>query len=180
MKIYVRHRPRSIALADEDYALVIRYAENASTVTNSKEPPTPKCIIEFARRADIKLEEQYGLLSDIEHDGCLGLIEINSDIFVCLISSSEQVAFPRQGEVVNLIHAVEFYCVNRSVWDYIILDENGMIKEQNLGLAGTAIDYVPRTHIGTEHPCSSIRKLLMSKSFYYSSDFDLATVLQYR
>ena len=95
MKIYVRHRPRSIALADNEYALVIRYAEKASAPTNAREPPTPKCIIEFARRADIKLDEQYGLLSDIEHAGCLGLIEINSDIFVCLISSSEQVAFPR-------------------------------------------------------------------------------------
>lgn len=179
MKIYVRHRPRSIALANDEYALVIRYAEKASNPPGAKSPTPPKCIIEFAKRADINFS-QYGLLSDIDHKGCLGLIEIQGDVFVCLISSAEVVATPRPGEDVELIHAVECYCINRSDYDYAILDENGMIREQNLGLAGTADDYTPRAHIGYDHPCASIRKLLMSRSFYYSSTFDLATVLQYR
>lgn len=179
MKIFVRHHPRSIALANDEYALVIRYAEKASHPNGSKEPPTPKCIIEFTKRESINFD-QYRLLSDIEHQGCLGLIEVNSDVFVCLISNSDVVASPRPGETINLIHGVEFYCINRSEWDYVLLDENGLVREQNLAMAGTAIDYVPRIHVGTDHPCASIRKLLMSRSFYYSSNFDLATVLQYR
>lgn len=177
MKIYVRHQPRSIALANEDYALVFRCADksNANSDTDLR-----KCLLEFTPRSALDFTK-YRLLSDIEHKGCLGLIEVNSDVFVCLISGSEVVASPRHGETINLIHGVEFYCVNRSDWDYAILDENGLVREQNLSLAGTASDYVPRFHIGAEHSCASIRKLLTTpRTFYYSSNFDLATVLQYR
>lgn len=175
MKIYVRHSPRSIALANDDYALVIRYADRS----HSKDS-LHKCLLEFTQRSSIDFDK-YRLLSDIEHKGCLGLIEINSDVFVCLISGSEVVASPRYGETVNLIHGVEFYCVNRADWDYALLDENGLVREQNMALAGTAIEYVPRIHIGTEHSCASIRKLLTTpRTFYYSSNFDLATVLQHR
>lgn len=180
MKIYVRHSPRSIALANDQFALVFRYAEKRSNFNNPKDSTSQKCLLEFTNRASIDFDK-YRLLSDIEHKGCLGLIEINSDVFVCLISGSEVVANPRDGETVNLIHGVEFYCVNRSDWDYVSLDENGLVRDQNMGLAGSAIDYIPRAHIGTEHSCASIRKLLTTpRTFYYSSNFDLATVLEYR
>lgn len=185
MKIYVRHNPRSIALANDEYALVIRHSDQRSNFNpQSKESPSQKCLLEFTPRASLDFDK-YRLLSDIEHKGCLGLIEIPSqdrpDVYVCLISGSEVVAHPREGETVNLIHGVEFYCINRSDWDYVVLDETGLVREQNVGLAGSSIEYVPRINVGTEHPCASIRKLLTTpRTFYYSSNFDLATVLEYR
>jgi hypothetical protein len=40
--------------------------------------------------------------------GCLGLISIGRDIFLCVITSAKEVAQVRPGEVVSRILGVEF------------------------------------------------------------------------
>lgn len=91
------------------------------------------------------------------------------------------VARPRPGETVNKINGIEFYSVNSNAWDFLTLDMNGYAIDYNISLAGNSpIDSSSRNHMGIEHPCASIRKLLSNGSFYYSSNFDVATVLQYR
>jgi inositol-1,4,5-trisphosphate 5-phosphatase len=45
---------------------------------------------------------------------------------------------------------------------------------------GYPIDAVTGKTEFVEHPCASIRKLLSNGSFYYSSDFDLTSVIQSR
>lgn len=195
MKVYFNRRPRSLALVQGDYVLIIRYAgsERRPSTTQpgysgSNQPQdnttttkgAPKCIIEFVKLETINFDEQYRLLSPHECQGCLGLIEINADVYVCVITKGAEVAQPRPGETINRIYSVEFYSVNSNEWDFVNLDSNGYAVDQNVGLASAAADSLNRLHMGAEHPCASIRKLLSNGSFYYSSNFDLATVLQYR
>ncbi|VVT46486.1 uncharacterized protein SAPINGB_P001237 [Magnusiomyces paraingens] len=189
MKVYYNRRPRSLALVQGDNILIIR-GSSRRNVPNQQgsgsggnnapaDQSPPKCIIEFAKRDSIKFD-QYRLLSPHECQGCLGLIEINYDVYLCVITKGAEVAQPRPGETVNRIYSVEFYCVNNNDWDFVTLDANGYAIDQNIGLASAATDSLNRLHIGSEHPCASIRKLLSNGSFYYSSNFDVATVLQYR
>lgn len=196
MKVYVNRRPRSVALVQGEHVLIIRYAENASRRQSNRKDSSsaegyhqddnsdpsgpPKCIIEFAKRDSINFDAQYRALSPFECYGCLGLIEINMDVFLCVITKGAEVARPRPGETVNRIYSVDFHCVNRGDWDFANLDPNGYIIDYNVGLAGPTSDSLARLHVGTEHPCANIRKLLSNGSFYYSSNFDVATVLQYR
>lgn len=185
MQVYVNRHPRSLALTEGDYVLIIRYAvANVRSGDHNDEKSPPKCIIEFVDRAAIDFS-QYRLLSPRECHGCLGLIEVKNkdkdskDVYLCVITKGAEVARPRPGETVNRIYSVEFYCVNRGDWDFVTLDPNGYAIEQNIALAG-ASDPLPKIHVGAEHPCANLRKLLSNGSFYYSTNFDLATTLQYR
>lgn len=178
MKVYVNRTTRSLALVEKDSALLIRHAQNSNNDTSLA---SPKCIIEFVKRDTLALESKYQLLSPYECQGCLGLIEIDSEIYVCVITKDVLVARPRASETVNKINSVEFYSVTSDAWDYLTLDANGNAIDYNASFAGSSsMDYRSRSNIGLEHPCASIRKLLSNGSFYYSSDFDVATVLQYR
>lgn len=198
MKVYVNRVPRSLALVERDWVLIIRYAQNASLrrpsqgINDSNDDPdsshyngsangSPKCIIEFVKRDSINFDSRYRLLCPYECQGCLGLIEIGSEVYLSVITKDSMVARPRPGETVNRIHSVEFYCLNSDDWDFVNLDQNGYVIDQNIALASSAaVDGLPRVHVGAEHPCASVRKLLSNGSFYYSSNFDVATVLQYR
>lgn len=180
MKVYFNRTPRSLALVEGDSVLVIRYTQNSS---NEKDhgSSSPKCIIEFVKRSSISFESKYRLLCPYECQGCLGLIEVGSEVFLCVINKDAMVARPRPGETVNRINAVEFYSLNSEAWDFLTLDMNGYTTDFNISLAGSSVmDSSSRGNIGIEHPCAAIRKLLSNGSFYYSSNFDVATVLQYR
>lgn len=169
-----------MALVEGDSVLLIRYAQNSSN-DRDKGSSSPKCIIEFVKKDTIPFESKYRLLCPYECQGCLGLIEIGSEIFMCVITKDVMIARLRPGETVNRISSVEFYSINSDAWDFLTLDMNGYTIDYNISLAGSSVvDHNSKSHIGIEHPCASIRKLLSNGSFYYSSNFDVATVLQYR
>lgn len=131
----------------------------------------PRCIVEFADLGAVDLAD-YRTLSPVQIQGTLGLITINGDVFLCVVTGATKVAAVRPGETVEKIFAVEFYCLNSS--DY---DVNGFGGGDDPGAYGQ--DGRGRDPL-VEHPCGELQKLLGNGSFYYSTDFDLTNRLQDR
>lgn len=163
MRVYVKQRSRALTLVSGDYALTFQYLESPKRDTRAK------CIVEFCHIDSLDMSH-YRLLSHEECFGFLGLIEIDGDVYLCCITRKALAASPRPHETVFRIYGVEFHCLNKSDWDFVILDSNGVgIQGQN-----------PDEQRGIEHPCSNLRKILSNGSFYYSTNFDLTSPLQNR
>lgn len=165
MRVLVKERPRTLALLSGEHVLTFRYL--ISSNPEKKQPP--KCIVEFAEADSVEMY-QYKVLSSEECFGFLGLIEIDGDVYLCCITRKALAASPRPHETVYRIYGVEFYSLNKSDWDYVFLDANG------IGVQGQTSE----DQRGIEHPCANLRKILSNGSFYYSANFDLTSPLQNR
>lgn len=107
---------RTVALATDTYALVFRYTQTtdvsreASTTSlplaNAKTPnTTARCMVEFAPVNTIDLQHYRNVATA---KGTLGLITLNSDVFICVVTYAAEAATVRPGETVQKIHGVEF------------------------------------------------------------------------
>ena len=101
LRVLCRDQPqRTIALVSSEHALVFHYT---STDTSAKD--SPRCQVEFSDSEAVDLEGYrplgYGY-------GTLGLVTLNEDVFVCVVTSSSQAATVRPGETVSRIDNVGF------------------------------------------------------------------------
>ncbi|SCU86141.1 LAMI_0D00606g1_1 [Lachancea mirantina] len=164
--LFSKEPERRIALLSQSYALVFKAVKNAA------DPHRALCAIELLPKS--KLERGFEKLTSHEIHGFLGLIELEGLIFICAITGKTKVAQPIPGETVNKIFAVDFFCLTDSRWDFVELDTNGypVLPDE---------DYKPEQMPALpKHPCHDLRKLLSNGSFYYSSNFDLTSILQNR
>jgi hypothetical protein len=132
-------------------------------------------MVEFADVSSVDLGD-YRTLSPLPVHGTLGLITINNDVFLCVVTGAAKVASVRPGETVEKIYAVEFYCLNSSDYDNTFsdhLDPYSVEGQDNYGQSVNRREPV-------EHPCTELQKLLGNGSFYFSTDFDLTNRLQDR
>ena len=105
------HPQRAIALVTDSHALILRHsASSITTDLQSNGPPTKspttRCMVEFSALSAINLTDYRPLSSGVY--GTLGLININADVFLCVVSGSVRVATVRPGETVQRIVSVEF------------------------------------------------------------------------
>lgn len=108
LRVLCRDYPhRTIALSTEDHILSFQHIPTTSDSlpTSSRSTASPRCIVEFSDSfsADLK---GYRTLSNCY--GTLGLITLNGDVFLCVITRSAQVATVRPGETAQRIYSVEF------------------------------------------------------------------------
>ncbi|KAI9848726.1 MAG: inositol polyphosphate 5-phosphatase [Sclerophora amabilis] len=186
------HPHRSIALVTETHALVLRHSPTtagsiADGSLSSDSPQTyqngsavPRCMVEFTESEEVDLRDYRGLSSQ-SVQGTLGLITVDNDIFLCLVTGSTRVATVRPGETVRRIHAVEFHCLNRPDFDLLLSDEINPYPTDSLSQDG--FEHASghgRHQPAFEHPCLALKKLLSGGTFYYSTDFDLTNRLQDR
>jgi hypothetical protein len=182
------HPHRSIALVTPTHALIFRHtpstndsigngslASTSRTSLDSAAAPMPKCMVEFAAASSVDLSD-YRNLSPVPVHGTLGLITINNDVFLCLVTGATKVALVRPRETVEKIYAVEFYCLSSPDYDNTLNDnlDPYSIEGQDSYQTGS------RREIPLEHPCLELQKLLGNGSFYFSTDFDLTNRLQDR
>jgi len=124
IRVLIKDAPtRSFALATETHVLVLKNAfpsngssRNASNATLSNgQTHEPKCLAEFGPITDLDLDE-YRSLSFKEVYGTLGLLTIDDDVFLCVVTSAVKVAEVRPGETVQRINTVDFrkspYAIN--------------------------------------------------------------------
>jgi hypothetical protein len=128
-------------------------------------------MVEFVNVSSANLSD-YRTLSPLPVHGTLGLITINNDVFLSVVTQGTKVATVRPGETVQRIQGVEFYCLNSSDYDHIFSDNLDPYAQEGQG-------YTRREPL-LEHPSLEIKKLLSNGSFYYSTDFDLTNRLQDR
>ncbi|KAF9452987.1 phosphatidylinositol phosphate phosphatase [Macrolepiota fuliginosa MF-IS2] len=115
--------------------------------------------------------------------GCLGLISVDNDIFLAVVTSATEIGNTRpsahEPESVARIHEVGFYSLNSSTWDDPLLSEPTTFGPE-------AVDSSFRESYTTtsvfEHPCLPLTKILSSGTFYYAMEptWDLSSRLAVR
>ncbi len=187
-RLLIRDYPhRSIAIVSSTHALILRHSKTTSeAIANGSLTSVPssryhagdnvssKCIVSFSSLAP-KLLDEYRPLTPRPIYGTLGLISIERDVFLCVITQASRVATIRPGETVEKIEGVQFFCLNSSDYDDIVAVDSydldsGPGYGQNLG----------RREVTVEHPFHELQKLLGNGSFYYSTDFDVTNRMQDR
>ncbi|KAJ5591772.1 uncharacterized protein N7459_002141 [Penicillium hispanicum] len=160
------HPQRKIALVTSDHVLIFHYAAADTGVKAA-----PRCRVEFSDVLGVNLGAYRSLGAG---HGTLGLITLNEDVFVCVVTGSSQAATVRPGETVSRIDTVDFYCLNRSEYEYGLDYEvrSQFAAENQAGQEGK--------EVVTDHPFLALKKLLGDGSFYYSLDFNLTDRLQDR
>lgn len=107
LRVLCRDQPqRSIALVASDCVLEItqpRVDNNRGGLAKSHD--TNRCLLEAFFRSAEDLQG-YRLLG--EGWGTLGLISLNNDVFICVVTSSSRAATVRPGETVLKIENVDF------------------------------------------------------------------------
>ena len=104
------HPQRAIAVIGETHALFFRHSASIplpQQLGSNTQPAVPRCIVEFSKASDVDLAGYRTLHASGIH-GTLGLINIASDTFLCVISSATRVATVRPGETVQRVLSVEF------------------------------------------------------------------------
>lgn len=171
MKLVYKEEPRTLALLADSVALTISQYDPASS--SSSTPPTVEAHLEDVRA--ISKENGFRLLIKRDIHGCLGLISIEGEIYLAVITGAlTDVARPVANESVNKIFSVEFVSVGSDEWDFVNLDSNGY------PLAGNGEPEDGANGGRRPHPCIDLKKLLLNGLFYYSNDFDLTSQLQKR
>ncbi|KAJ8145106.1 hypothetical protein OY671_001793 [Metschnikowia pulcherrima] len=172
MRVYIRENPRTLALKSTSHSLTFRQV----SVSSSDRPEQPKVEVQLQSNAEISRENGFKALHNRDVFGCLGLINVYSQIYLAVITgASLNVARPLPYESVDKIYSVDFFSLSSDEWDYVNLDSNGM----SVPLSSDSDDY-DSTAARTVHPCFEFKKLLSNGSFYYSNDFDLTSLLQAR
>lgn len=101
LRVLCRDQPqRAIALVTSEHALIFH---NNITSTGSK--TAPRCQVEFADVSSVDLKAYRPLGAGF---GTLGLITLNEDVFVSVVTGSSQAATVRPGESVFRIDNVNF------------------------------------------------------------------------
>ncbi|KAF8238902.1 inositol polyphosphate phosphatase [Tricholoma matsutake] len=181
MYLYLGNNPRVLYLVTSSHddklgrpprSLVFR-AGNANS----------QAVVEFLRKDEIDLANVVRLTSRVVK-GCLGLISIEDDIFLALVTSATEVGNTRpsgkKSESVARIHEVSFYSLTSSTWDDLPavfegLDGVDPINRETYTPPGAA-------PLVFEHPCMPLTKILSSGSFYYALDspWDISSRLAVR
>ncbi|KAL2142103.1 hypothetical protein VTI28DRAFT_1558 [Corynascus sepedonium] len=192
-QILIREYPhRAIAIASNSHALILRHsattgeaigngfigsASSARQRSATFDSNVSKCIVEFSSTSE-KLLNDYRPLTPRPIYGTLGLISIERDVFLCVITQASRVATLRPGETVERIEAVQFFCLNSAEYDdvasldpYDLDSDSALGYGQGLGRRETPIE---------QHPCQELQKLLGNGTFYYSTDFDVTNRMQDR
>ncbi|KAG2013815.1 phosphatidylinositol phosphate phosphatase [Coprinopsis cinerea AmutBmut pab1-1] len=184
MYLYLSNAPRTLYLVTSSHdeklgrprrALVFRAADKDSQV-----------VVEFLPRDEIDLGNLVRLTNRIVK-GCLGLISVENDIFLAVVTSATEVGNTRPSasspESVARIHEVSFYSLTSSTWDDYSIANDGFVSPDAID-ASFRDNYMssPGAPPPFEHPCLPLSKILSSGTFYYAYDtpWDLSSRLSVR
>ncbi|KAM0255158.1 hypothetical protein ACHAQJ_006081 [Trichoderma viride] len=197
-ELFIRDYPhRSIAIVSASHALILRYSSSASEAFGSGSPVSlpsskprggggdslaAKCMVEFSPISK-KLLKDYRPLTARPVYGTLGLIAINGEVFLSVITQAVRAATVRPGETVERIASVDFYCLSSADYDDVVPLESLDADSSDVFGYNSSSPYsqgLSRRDVAVEHPCHDLRRLLSNGSFYYSTDFDLTNRVQDR
>ncbi|KIJ70155.1 hypothetical protein HYDPIDRAFT_35582 [Hydnomerulius pinastri MD-312] len=184
MHLYLGQNPRTLYLLTGHHeerqgrphrALIFRAAETNAT----------QVVVEFLPGDDVNLSNAVRLTNRVVK-GCLGLISIENDTFLAVITSATEVGDTRPSqsapENVARIHEVRFYCLTSSAWDDFSASQDSLVTPDNVDAIMNREPYSQNANPVFEHPCMPLTKILSSGSFYYALDppWDLSSRLSVR
>ncbi|KAI6779083.1 Inositol-1 [Emericellopsis cladophorae] len=195
-ELYIRDYPnRSIAIVSTTHTLILRYSASTSgsdaggpngshtSLPSTQRSGIAKCMVEFSPTSEQLLKE-YRPLTPRPIYGTLGLIAVNGEVFIAVITNAARAATVSPGETVEKIGGVAFYCLSSADYDDVVPLET---LEPDMSDAASVYSQtsqygqnLSRNQVALEHPCHELRKLLSNGSFYYSTDFDVTNRAQDR
>ena len=108
VQVLLRDQPqRSIALKSKDHVLIFRHSQASQAPPASSKATPSRCMVEFSKLDALQLSD-YKNVQPKDVFGTLGLINVNMDTYLCVITAASLVATVRPGEEVQRIDAVEF------------------------------------------------------------------------
>ncbi|KAJ7648494.1 DNase I-like protein [Mycena rosella] len=167
--------PRVLYLVATEQRRVLAFRQSESNPAQA--------VVEFLPQAEVNLSNAIRLTTRVVK-GCLGLISIEKDLFLAVVTSATEVGNTRPNsasnpESVARIHEVCFYSLTSSTWDDLPPETltspeavDTMMMRDNYGQPAPVF----------EHPCMPLTKILSSGSFYYAQDstWDLSSRLAIR
>ena len=98
LKLLLRAHPqRAFAILTDSHALIFRHSLSSTTTGSSSyndksaRSSAPKCMVEFTARESVELTD-YRVLRESGIHGTLGLVNVNADVYLCVISGAVRVA----------------------------------------------------------------------------------------
>ena len=94
LRVLLREQPsRALAVLTDSHALIFRHSlsGNGADPGTSTGSSASKCMVEFTAHNEVDLADYHVLRASGVH-GTLGLININADVFLCVISGAVRVA----------------------------------------------------------------------------------------
>ncbi|KAK4230550.1 putative inositol-1,4,5-trisphosphate 5-phosphatase [Podospora fimiseda] len=181
-KVLIRKYPhRAIAIESNSHVLILRHSNTSlpsARARGSSDTISSKCMVEFSPKSEAILDD-YHALTPRPIYGTLGLISIGRDVFLCVITQASRVATIRPGETVERIDAVQFFCLNSSEYDDVVVDPYDLDSDAASVYGQYGQGGFERRDV-MEHPCQELQKLLGNGTFYYSTDFDVTNRMQDR
>ncbi|KAG6821534.1 hypothetical protein H0H93_000043 [Arthromyces matolae] len=184
MYLHLAHNPRVLYLVTSSHDERLGRPRRALTFRAGSIPT--QAVVELLRKDEIDLTNTVRLTSRVIK-GCLGLISVEGDIFLALITSATEVGNTRPSgsrpESVAKIHEVSFFSLTSSTWDELsALPETSLSPEVADGVANREYAQTSTPPAVFEHPCMPLTKILSSGSFYYSmeSTWDISSRLSIR
>ncbi|GAT20529.1 SacI domain and endonuclease/exonuclease/phosphatase family protein [Aspergillus luchuensis] len=185
LRIYTQNYPyRTIALATSEYVLIFRHSlagADVNTASHLKTPP--RCLVEFAPLSSVDLKG-YRVIGD--GHGTLGLVTLDNEVFLCVVTGSSKAASIRPGETVLRIHSVDFCKPPTDPVGHCRAEIDLKEKvdyELESSIAGQDLDHdfnFESKETNPDFPFLALKKLLSDGSFYYSCEFNLTDRLQDR
>lgn len=176
MKLLYKEHPRTLVLYSDTFSLSFRI--KSSKELDSKKPTVN---VDLIPNTNITKEQGYRTLIRRDVFGCLGLIYVEDQIYLAIITGAlTNVARPIENETVDKIYSVDFVSLNNDDWDFVELDSSGYPIVVNEEQDDDDNNITSDRYARVQHPCFELRKLLSNGSFYYSNDFDLTSLLQNR
>ncbi|KAJ7180325.1 inositol polyphosphate phosphatase [Mycena crocata] len=174
MYLYLGSHPRVLYLVATEQRRVLAFRQSDTNPAQA--------VVEFLPQAEVNLTNVIRLTTRVVK-GCLGLISIDKDLFLAVVTSATEVGNtrPNSAESVARIHEVCFYSLTSSTWDDLAAETvanpeaiDSMMMRDNYGQPAATPVF--------EHPCMPLTKILSSGSFYYAKDsnWDLSSRLAVR
>lgn len=119
LRVLLREQPsRALAVLTDSHALIFRHSLSGNGVDLGSNNETStrlsasKCMVEFTAHNEVDLADYHVLRASGVH-GTLGLININADVFLCVISGAVRVATGQctlaESTLRTSAHISEFY-----------------------------------------------------------------------
>ncbi|KAI9272507.1 SacI homology domain-containing protein [Sporodiniella umbellata] len=109
-------------------------------------------------------DSEWRILNSRPVFGCLGLITVQSECFVAVVTDCISVGRIRAGEEVHKIQSVSFYSLSSARYDDFMEFSDSYDSDD--------------TENNVQHPCIQLQKLFSTGNFYFTLDFDLTKTVQ--
>ncbi|KAI8391329.1 SacI homology domain-containing protein [Radiomyces spectabilis] len=168
--LLLREHPRALALRptvlEEAPSGVLVFEQHTSSSGR-----TDRAVVELLAPSDFE-DSQWRILHARPVFGCLGLINIQGECFVAIVTDCVSVGRIRAGEEVYKIQAVSFISLSSSNYDDIDFAVKDTPDSDDWDQSNPPLVM--------QHPCAQLHKLFSVGSFYFTPDFDLTKTVQAR